>query len=162
MKVFTVLIVLLCLFGCDVNTVKVKRSGSIDNDFVEDPIPDDYKKVILTSNLIIDLLKKSDFKTINTHFVHETARETITESELANIFDQLEKQIGAIDIYLTSQWGIRPKSRDGVLYTYSVKIVKHQNAYMNYFFVFDLALSDSEIVGLYFKKKNGIRSPSEL
>ncbi|MFQ3207417.1 MAG: hypothetical protein ACI9IT_001574 [Glaciecola sp.] len=90
MKVFTVLIVLLCLFGCDVNTVKVKRSGSIDNDFVEDPILDDYKKVILTSNLIIDLLKKSDFKTINTHFVHETARETITESELANIFDQLE------------------------------------------------------------------------
>jgi hypothetical protein len=162
LKAFTLLIALLWLVGCDVNTIKVKRSGSINNDFVEDPMPSDYQEIILTSNAILDLLKKGDFKTINTNFVHATARETISESELTNIFGKLENQVGEIDMYLTSQWGIRPKTKDGVLYTYSIKIVKHQHADMNYFFVFDTALSDSQIIGLYFKEKNGVRSPSEL
>jgi len=111
-----------------------------------------------TSNSILELIKAGKLTEINANFVAEKSKSQLTEKNLNKVFSEAYKNIGKIKNYTKMQWGFLLKQIEGQNYLYSVKIVEHEKASMNYFFTFDGGGDYKKLVGLSIRIRKGVRS----
>lgn len=87
-KLVILAVLLISLLGCEVNSVYGNRSGTVDNDYIEEPLSESsikYKKALDVSNSVIDLIISADYKSIEMNYVHRDMSEVLTESTLREL-----------------------------------------------------------------------------
>lgn len=174
----------LVLSACNYDTRSSGRSGSYQEDYKENPIRKDflqYKPALTTSNKIIDLMKAGDAKSIAEDYVLEEIKPLLTEKQIAEVMTKAEEKYGKIVSYKPMQWGFEPKVENGkrdksefnkiiaekygdkkankkIPILFSVKIVQHEKALVNYWFQFPADGKYDKLLGIFYKQKKGTRN----
>ena len=153
------LFLIVALTSCDFDVNVNSRSGSMEDDYVEEPLIGSvkkYDKALSTSNLFIDEIKLNNLSLTYESFFSESLRSTISLNQFENFIHQLVSERGKILAYKPMQWNFIKLEQDGKNYIASVKIVEHENVLMKYLVAFDANGPFDEIVYLNFKRKTGV------
>lgn len=183
--VYPVLLLSLCLTACNFDTRSSGRSGSYQDDYKENAIRDDfmvYKPALETSNKILELMKAGDAKTIADDYVLEELKPLLTEQDIEKVIKKAESKYGKIVSYKPMQWGFEPKVENGkrsktefnkilaekygegkkaakkIPIVFSVKIVQHEKALVNYWFQFPDDMEYNKLLGIFYKERKGTRN----
>jgi len=160
----TVLLMLL-LTGCDISITAGNRSGTADNDNVEEPLSNNTKKyenALKVSNEIMDNIISNNFTNIHNNYVHKDMKSTLTEDILKSTYAQAYELLGPIKGYKKMQWGFVPAEENGTDILFSYKLVEHSKDTVNYAFVFYDDGNYEKIIGISVKSFDGIRKPNEF
>lgn len=178
----------LVLSACNYDTRASGRSGTYQDDYLENPIGDDfvqYENALTTSNEVLDLMIAGDSKTIANDYVLEELKPLLTEQEIADVIAKAESQYGKIVGYKPMQWGFEPRVENGkrdksefnrivaekygdkqankkIPILFSVKIVEHENALVNYWFQFPSDGEYNKLLGIFYKEKEGVRNVGQF
>lgn len=188
MPKFSKIIVLLgcvMLSGCNFDTREAGRSGTYQDDNKENPIREDflvYKPALETSNKVLDLMKAGDSQTIANQYVLDEIKPLLTEKDIKGVIKKAEAKYGKIVSYKPMQWGFEPKVENGkrdksefnrilaekygdgkkaakkIPVVFSVKVVQHEKALVNYWFQFPDDMKYDKLLGIFYKEKKGTRN----
>ncbi len=174
MKIHTIILltalfgVPLLLGGCDdvVETFENSlRSGTVANDDVEAPLSDkakQYENALKLSNEFLALWQKKDFQSIYDNLIDSEAQEKLSIAKMADIYNNVEKTYGALIDYKPGQWAFEPKRANRQQFLFSIKIVVHEKAKLNYLFQFFLDGEYKKLVGFYVREKPALRAPGQI
>ncbi len=146
------------------------RSGTISHDFVEEPLTKKAKKfeqALKTSNQFLDLWAKKDFQTIHDTLIdpnlrNEKKEEILTVAKLADIHKNVEETFGPMVGYKEMQWAFEPKKKKRQYFLFSIKIVQHEKAQLNYLFQYLLDGDFKKLIGVYVRPKPTLRAPGQI
>ncbi len=172
----TLMIVLLgalALTGCEEKEGTFQnstRSGTITNDFVEEPLTkkaQKYEQALETSNQFLDLWAKKDFQTIHDTLIDpelldDDKKEILSVEKLAAIHKNVEAAFGPMVGYKKMQWAFEPKSKKRQYFLFSIKIVQHEKGQANYLFQYLLDGGFKKIIGVYVRPKPTFRAPGQI
>lgn len=152
----------LLLYGCDSPFSISYRSGSLDDDYIAEPLSDrsaKYEKALNISNQFIERSSTQDYNGIYDElFADSLANQVSKESYLA-MMAGVEKTFGQIVHYKPLQWGFFSCSDNDQSYLCSVKIVEHEKGMAKYLFIFVDDGEYKKLSGLKVKKRNGVSPP---
>ncbi len=178
----------LTLSACNYDTRASGRSGTYQDDYLENPINEEfiqYKNALTVSNEILDLMKAGDSKTIADNYVLEELKPLLTEEEINKVIVGAEKKYGKIVSYKPMQWGFEPRVENGkrdksefnkiiaekygnkkagkkIPILFSVKIVEHEKGLVNYWFQFPSDGKYEKVLGIFYKEKKGTRNVGQF
>ena len=158
------ILISFCFTACDVNTNTAHRSGTINDDYVEEPLSGNsikYAEILETSNHVIELVKAKKYKEIYSSYLDESLKETITEAFVIKSYEDAANAMGEIVEYKEKQWGFRPNLENNTNYIVSYKIVFHEKGRLDYSFAFIENGDHSKITGFAIKPRNKVRLPNE-
>lgn len=165
----TTLIILLAiamfLSGCNIQTNTGIRSGTLKDDYIEEPlskISRQYATALEVSNAILKKIKSKEFESIHTNFVDKSVKGVFTTNDLSTINTQVENLSGPIKNFKKSQWGFIAKQVKTDKFLYSIKIVEHEKGTFNYIFVFKDDGKYKKVVGIHIKHKKGVRQSNQI
>lgn len=187
-KHFLLFILSLSLLACNGDTRDAGRSGTYQDDNLEAPILDKFKQyepALVTSNKVLDLLKQKQYGKIVEEHVDDFMRPLLNIESIGTIMNTAEEKYGKIVSYKPMQWGFEPKTDHGkrdkseinkkiaekygdkkagkkVPIIFSVKIVKHEKATLNYWFQFPSDGKYDKLMGIFYKEKKGTRHIGQL
>lgn len=160
--------VLLLLAGCD-KVVKTfeesSRSGTIANDDVEEPLSDNakqYENALKLSNDFLALWEKEDFQTIYDTMIDPEVQDQLSVEKMADIYKNVEKTFGPLIHYKQGQWAFEPKKAKKQHFLFSIKVVSHEKAKLNYLFEFVLDGEYKKLAGFYVREKPALRAPGQI
>lgn len=161
---------LICLWACKdaVDTFETSvRSGTITNDFVEEPLTEkaqQYQQALSVSNRFLALWQQRDFAAIERELIHPSQVETqaLSAARLAEIYQNVEKEYGKMLLYKPQQWAFEPKRAKRQYFLFSIKIVQHEKATLNYLFEFLLDEKYEKLIGFYVRPKPTLRAPGQI
>jgi hypothetical protein len=159
-----ILLALLALSACDVNRITAHRSGTINDDYVEDALSGNstkYTKILESSNQIIELIKAKKYKKIHASFVDESMKAIISEEFIKKAYQDAVLAMGEIVEYKEKQWGFRPNREGDTNYIVSYKIVIHHKGRLDYSFAFIESGDQTKFFGFAIKPRNKARMPNE-
>ncbi len=174
----------LLLVSCNFDTRASGRSGTYQDDYLENPIDEDfieYKNALTVSNKIIELMKKGDSQAIADNYVLEELKPLLGKKEVEEVIKKAEAKYGKIVEYKPMQWGFEPRVENGkrdksefnkiiaekygnkkagkkIPILFSVKIVKHEKAMVNYWFQFPADGKYDKVLGIFYREKKGTRN----
>lgn len=164
-RLFTLAFLLLCLGACDINFNTDSRSGTIEKDYVAEPLSSTsskYENALLVSNLFIDHLKDGRVDSIYTNLFSAELRKIVPKKEFQQLLNQLTAAKGSVTRYKKMQWGFISGEENGRSFIGSVKLVEHENGMMKYLIVFDDDGKFEEIAGFRFKERDGVSPPGQF
>ena len=169
----------LVLSGCNYDTRASGRSGTYQDDYMESPIDEEftaYRPALDASNDIITLMQAGDAKTIADNYVLDELKPLLTEADIQKVIDSSTEKFGSIVEYKPMQWGFEPRVENGkrdksefnkvlaekygdgkkaaskIPIVFSVKVVQHENATVNYWLQFPDDGEYNKILGIYYKE----------
>ena len=162
----TIIIILLIFFlfvpsGCD---FKVKpansfvRSGTVQEDDVEEPLSDDekqYEKALTTSNEIIDAFINDNLSDFYNKYTSVILQNKIHEDDFSKIYASVIEKTGPINSYKKMQWWFEQGEDHGTKIIISKKIVHHEKQVLFYNIVFKHGEYD-QIIGIHFQIRKKI------
>lgn len=172
------------LSACNYDTRDSGRSGTYQDDNLENPLLEDfiqYKEALATSNRIIDLMQEGNAKAISENYVLEELQPLLTEKDIAAVIANAKHKYGRIVSYKPMQWGFEPRVENGkrdksefnrvvaekygskkaasnIPVLFSVKIVQHEHALVEYWFQFPADGEYKKLLGIFYKEKKGTRN----
>lgn len=178
----------LLLLACNGDTRDAGRSGTYQDDNLEAPILDKFKPyepALLTSNTVLDLLIKKQYEKIVDEHVDPIMRPLLNAESIEKVMQTAEEKYGKIVSYKPMQWGFEPKTDHGkrdksdinqkiaekygdkkagkrIPILFSVKIVEHEKATLNYWFQFPSDGKYEKLMGIFYKEKKGTRHIGQL
>ncbi len=178
----------LLLVSCNYDTRSSGRSGTYQDDYLENPIDEEfieYKNALTVSNKIIELMKKGDSQTIADNYVLEELKPLLGKKEVEEVIKKAEAKYGKIVEYKPMQWGFEPRVENGkrdksefnkiiaekygnkkagkkIPILCSVKIVKHEKAMVNYWFQFPADGKYKKVLGIFYREKKGTRNVGQF
>jgi hypothetical protein len=161
----TCLFLLALVAGCDGGVVIANRSGTVNDDYVEEPISNRskrYENALLVSNAVIDKLRSAEYHAIHQEFFDPQFQATLDEPKFIAMMKQVELHLGPIKRYKPMQWGFVPRQEAGKNILYSTKIVEHEKGMMNYFFVFTDDGKYQKLAGIHARVRTGTTLPGQL
>lgn len=182
------LITVSSISACNYDTRASGRSGTYQDDYLANPIHEDfieYKNALKVSNEVLDLMIAGDSQTIADDYVLEELKPLLGEKEIAEVIAKAESQYGKIVSYKPMQWGFEPRVENGkrdksefnrivaekygdkkaakkIPILFSVKIVEHEKATVNYWFQFPADDEYSKLLGIFYKEKQGVRNVGQF
>jgi len=160
-----VLVTAIILGSCSVEINTANRSGTVSDDYIEEPISEKSKKysaALESSNKLIELIKKKEFQKIHGSFVDDSMKSVLTEQVLENSYTEAVNAMGDIVEYKQNQWGFVPTKNDDLEYVTSYKIVFHEKGRLDYSFSFKLEGDQSKIFRIALKPRKKARMPNEM
>jgi len=154
--------VLLFLSACEISLDVGNRSGTIKDDYIEEPLSKNsikYEAAHQTSNEILNYLQTRNFEKIAQNHVSSEVKQQLNPKNLELLSEQAVHATGKIKNYKKMQWGFVPKEVEGSELLYSIKVVEHEKVKLNYFFVFKKDSDYKKVVGIYIKHIAGARPP---
>jgi len=152
------------LSACEVNTNTAHRSGTIDDDFIEDPLSGNsikYAQILETSNQLIELIKSKEYEEIHNSFVADSVKKSITKEAIKQAYSGAVTGMGEFIEYKEMQWGFRPTRDSNAEYIVSYKIVLHQAGRLDYYFSFIKDGDHTKVLGFAIKPRKKARMPNE-
>jgi hypothetical protein len=143
----------ILFLGCGVNVTSIstaRRSGSVKDDFVAEPLVSDvkrYEHALEVSNQFLDALKARDFVACSRH-LGPPLDVQIGATQLAAMADMADTNFGGWKEHKPLQWGFTSAPLDGAQFLYSTKIVEHERGRVRYRFVFHDDGKYERIVGI--------------
>ena len=165
LTVLAILVLLLLSFACEVRVSKGTRSGSLSEDYAEEPLSADarqYERALEMSNTIMDLLLERDYRRIVDSLVDRRSAPDITQQRMLDIFRDVESHAGPGLRYKRLQWGFVARQEGARSLLYSTKIVEHEKFKMRYVFIFIDDGTYRRIAGFYVRGYTGVAAPGEL
>jgi predicted DNA binding CopG/RHH family protein len=159
-NLISLILLTILLVGCDASIKIDNRSGTTDDDNIEEPLSRlslKYKNALETSNAIIELIKDKKFEKVASDYFSNDAKINLRVEDLKKSFTQTTSAVGSIKRYKQMQWGFLSKPIEKQSYIYSIKIVEHEKASLNYYFVFVKDSTYTKIVGLSVKIRKRVR-----
>jgi hypothetical protein len=159
------LVALALLSACDFSPQTNIRSGSLDDDYVEEPLGDFAKRfenALAVSNTFIDLYKSNDFEAIYQDIFSDELRRKVSLDQVRELLGKVKSAKGEIIRFKKMQWGFFNYFEEGRNLIASTKIVEHENGLMKYLFVFDNDGKFEKIVGFRFKERAGVSPPGQF
>ncbi len=171
--IMTVLSATLLLSGCDENEGTFQqstRSGTVSNDFVEEPLTKNakkYEQALLLSNRFLDLWAEKKFQEIHDQLIDpelldDDKQEILSVEKLADIHKNVEEAFGPMVGYKKMQWAFEPKRKKKQYFLFSIKIVQHEKGQANYLFQFLLDGGFKKLIGVYVRPKPTLRAPGQI
>lgn len=158
MKSILLILILVALSSCDISTEYSRRSGDLENDYVEEPLSEavvKYAETVETANLFIEAIKNADY--LNAYqLCDKNIQNQLSESEFAKLLTKDEAVIGKINEFKKNQWSFDFETKDKVAWVNLTKIVKHEKLAMHYTFIFVEGGNYSKILGFSFREKTGL------
>jgi hypothetical protein len=151
--------------GCDGEVVIANRSGTVKDDYLEEPISErskKYENALLVSNAVLDKVRSGEYETIYKEFFDPRLRSILDEPKFTAMMKQIEAHFGPMTRYKPMQWGFVPRKEAGEKLLYSVKIVEHEKGAMRCLFVFADDGKYQRVLGFYAKPRTGVAAPGEL
>ena len=156
---------LLSSSGCDSEVVIANRSGTVNDDYVEEPISErsrKYENALLVSNAVLDKVRGAEYQTIYRELFDPRLKSILDEPKFSGMMKQIETHFGPIKRYKPMQWGFVPRKEGGENLVYSVKIVEHEKGMMRYLFVFADDGKYQKLLGFHAKPRTGVTAPGQL
>ena len=166
LKIILISVTVLLMSACEVNVnlnLSV-RSGTADDDYIAEPLPDSaqkYSQALEMSNEFLNAFKSKNYNHIYYSMVAEELRLEISEEEFIEALNVILGQAGEITQYKEMQWGFYSIKNDERNLIGSTKIVEHENIMVKYLFVFNEG-EYHQIVGFQFKQRDGVKPPGEF
>jgi len=159
------LCVSLFLVGCDLSFGTSVRSGTTEDDYVEEPLSDGVKKfeqALITSNAVLELISKSKHQEIFANYFSDDSKSNFARSDLTTLLNQLDQGAGKLVDFKKLQWGFFNGKEKGIDYLYSVKIAEHEKTMIRYLFVFEKDKPYTHLAGLFMKVREGTLPPGNF
>jgi len=156
------LLIPLVLLGCDSSLNYSNRSGTLEDDYVAEPLSatsQKYKKALETSNNIINLFKNGEYQGAYNKYFSDHLKSQVSTDAFQNNLNKLRSSVGVLNNYKPMQWGFFSGKDQGMNLLYSVKIAEHEKNMMKYLFVFNHEGDFNEIVGFHVKVREGVTPP---
>lgn len=176
------------LLSCNYDTRSSGRSGTYQDDYLENPINEDfvqYAPALKTSNTLIELMQSGKANIIADQYVLDELKPLLTAADIQDLIDKSTAEYGAIVHYKPMQWGFEPKTENGkrdksefnrllaekygdkkagnkIPILFSVKIVEHERGMVNYWFQFPADGKYQKILGIYYKERKGTRNVGQF
>lgn len=140
MKRILLALSVLLISGCSNPFLNVGgASGSLDDNYVEEPLEspfDKYASILDASNMAMIFLKEEKPESLYRELFSDHLSSKLTAEDFSANIDGFIRQAGEISEFKNLQWAFFPKEDDGKHILRSIKIGKHENAYVAYVFVF--------------------------
>ena len=162
MKKILLFLLFISILGCDVSFKRAHRSGTLMNDYIEEPVPEKYEKYLESTNFFMDAYATKQFDFVVENYLDPEFRPELRKEDLESLSGYIDKHAGLYRSYLKGQWGFVPENREGVKMLHSVKIVEHERATMHYIITFSQNSKNHKVIGLTIKERKGVRAPEEL
>ena len=164
-KSHILIILIFTLSGCDFKLKAGVRSGTLDDDYIEEPISNfavQYKNALTTSNFLLENITQNNYSHIQKNYIHKDASGILTSKAIEEVILKTIKSAGPIINYKKMQWGFVPITENKNDYLLSFKIVEHKKGKLNYKFVFKNDGEYEKIIGIYIKSYDPVRQPNEV
>ena len=162
---YLLLILVLSLQACDLsNTISI-RSGSLDDDYVEEPLSsmvEKYQVALTTSNNILTMISQGKHNDIHRIYFSDSMKSQLTRAQFADFMQQIKNNAGTMTNFKPMQWNFSTGEDQGVDLLYSVKIAEHENTMMKYLFVFDRDKPYTSLVGFFVKQREGVSAAGQF
>lgn len=159
---FMLVMLFTVLSGCDVIGGTAHRSGTLDNDYKEDPVPQHYANALTLSNYVVKTLIAGQYLFIAENYVDSNFSDHLDEIEIKRLYVQVRKIYGNPKSYMDNQWGFVTRNVEGKKLLFSVKIVEHENRTLHYIITFINDGQFRKMIGISVKERVGVRNPAEL
>ncbi|MFL1456371.1 hypothetical protein ACJO5Y_18170 [Marinobacter sp. GN3S48] len=162
MKLALLLAIVILLQGCD--SWVGHRSGSIDDDYIEEPLSGrsaEYQLALETSNQILTMIRDGRCNSVYETFLSDTGRVNIDLGRFRSMCDNINSQFGSLSKYKPNQWHffIASDEDESEEYLLSIKIAEHKKTMINYAFIFPADGPYKKIVGIHLKPRQGTLMP---
>lgn len=151
--------------ACDVSFNFANRSGSMEDDYVEEPLSgmaEEYAPILDRSNRIIEAIQEKDIAYLYSEAFDEELVGIISREDFLKTLSAIENEAGTIKSYKPMQWHMFLGKDRGRKLIKSVKIVEHENFMVNYLFVFDYNFDNPKLLGFFFKSRQGVLTPGQF
>ncbi len=165
--VYTIILLssIATLGACEVNFGVNNRSGTLEDDYVAEPLSDMSRKhenALRISNKFIERMKAGELDSIYEHLFAESLRKLITQQDFKKLINQIHQEKGKVVKYKKMQWGFISGQEAGENFLASTKIVEHRKDMMKYLIVFRDDGKFSEIIGFRYKERDGVSPPGQF
>lgn len=164
LKLLVVFLLTSVLIGCGVevngSASVFASSGSMHDQYVEEPIATDYRKyesALLLSNKLTGLIEKGDYAAVYGDYSSVEFKSSVGLQEFKKTMEGLMADAGQIEEFKHMQWYFRVYKKGGRALLLSTKIVKHKGLMVSYNFLFEQGRYD-EIVGLTFSNYKPLKA----
>lgn len=157
MKLLVIFLLTSVLIGCGVevkgSASVFASSGSMRDQYIEEPIASDYFKyesALLLSNKLIGLMAEGDYATVYSDYSSVDLKGSVDQQGFEKTMVGIMADAGQIEEFKPMQWYFREYEKGGRALLLSTKIVKHKGVMVSYNFLFEQGRYD-KIVGLTFE-----------
>ncbi len=150
------------LSGCNLHVTHASRSGSVTEDYVEEPLSAEvqkYEHALEVSNAFLDKLKERDFHTIYESMCGDPIRNAADEHGFAAMVEDFEQGSGAMKSYKPQQWGFVVKTGNAGGFLYSTKIVEYEHGMKRFNFIFVNDGKYEKLSGFNIHERHGVAEP---
>ena len=161
-KLLSVIIIILFTSSCEVSTNVSNRSGTLDDDYVEEPLSArsiKFAPALEISNDFINSIQSGNYDYIYSELISDGFKEELSKEEFMEMLNTIINLAGQIKMYKQQQWGFFTIKEDGNEYIGSVKIVEHENGILKYLFVFENDGVFKTLVGFNVKDRTEVTPP---
>lgn len=161
-KVVALFLTIFVLVACDAKINISNRSGSLDDDYVAEPLSGrskKYENALNVSNDVIDKIISRNFDSIYSDIFDAQLKSDLDKKKFTSSIAKLESVFGNIKEYKKLQWGFFSGEEDGRKFLYSKKIVEYEKGMVKYLFVFNDDGKYRRIVGLHVEERKGVTPP---
>jgi len=156
-KSLFVLLSITLLSSCqtDISPTFSIRSGPVDNDDVEDPLPEiakEFEAALSLSNKILDLAAAGQSAEIYNRYSDSQIKNAISKEEFEKLISSAESDGGKRISYKPMQWNFKRMTQKGTPTVSSNKIVHYEKRALNYTLIFRYG-SYEKIIGILFSKR---------
>jgi hypothetical protein len=157
---------LLCAssIGCNVHFDVSHRSGSVDDDYVGEPLTDDvrkYEHALEVSNDFLRRFRKDEYEAIDAELCSREFHELCGAEGLADIGAKAKEHYGTMLRYKPQQWGFASSTRDGRRLLCSTKIIECERTKVRCNFVFADDGKYEKLLGVHFSEWKGALAPGQ-
>jgi len=125
--------------GCEFHVSKSHRSGSVDDEYVGEPLTDDvkrYEHALEVSNRFVVALKAEQFDTIREELCGKDLSKELGGLGLQKLVGTVVENYGPLLRYIPQQWGFTTGVQNGQRLLYSSKIVECERDKVRFVLVF--------------------------
>lgn len=161
----SILCFLIAVSGCDFSGNISARSGSLDDDYVAEPLSAAVKKyetALTTSNNIMHLFSQSKYRDVYRIYFSDRMKAQVTMKEFQTFMKQVVNNAGQLKAYKEMQWSFSSGTSEGLDLLYSVKVAEHENTMLNYLFIFERDKPYINLVGFSVKERQGVAAPGQF
>jgi hypothetical protein len=152
----TVVLAFFATQACTCNSGNLGiRSGSVRDDNVEEPIPEQAKRfepLLDLANEMTTLLRDGRLQEFYDKYTADTLKKQMSAAELEKIHAQVIGSAGKAISFKPRQWYFRAVKSETESYVVSQKIVQHERGSVYYAFSFAND-QQKKIVGLHFRPR---------
>lgn len=152
------------LLACDANLTFSNRSGTLDDDYVAEPLSEHsqkYATALETSNALIRSVAAGRYAEVYDQLTDPMFKQRATKDDFVSLLKNVEATAGEIVAFKELQWGFFTGTEEGEELLYSTKIVEHRNLTMKYLIVFMADSNYERISGFHAKVREGVSRPGQ-